>query len=219
MDKKHGLFLVFEGCDGMGKTTQAQKLAATLEKQGYPVMITREPGAEEPICKAIREMVLHNKSAIYPTTELFLFLADRAQHVAAVVRPALEAGWVVISDRFIASTHAYQGAGRNHCPAELLDQLNRFASKEIYPDYTFWLDMNIEKALARNADRGDRFQLEDVEFHRRVQMGYLNYFINQRDGTYQRIDASQSIDTVHRTVIEAVHPLLNDAKKQGWLRT
>lgn len=167
-------FLTFEGIEGCGKSTQAARLAEHLRGQGRKVVITREPGGTD-VTVEIRRILADPKSRLDPTAELMLFLADRAQHVATVIRPALDEGAVVICDRYCDSTLAYQGYGRGH-DLSWLEELNRRASHGVVPTLTLWIDCAVEVGLGRAQRRaggpGDRFEIEPLEFHGRIRRGF-----------------------------------------------
>jgi dTMP kinase len=172
-----GWFITLEGIEGSGKTTQAAILADALRSCGNQVMVTREPGGTR-AGEFIREIFLDSSISLKPTAELLLVLADRAQHVREKLLPALEAGQIVISDRYSDSTIAYQGYGRGLDP-KLVRDLNRLASDGIIPDLTIVLDCPPEIGLARTKARAesavrvrDRFEGEQLEFHRRVRDGF-----------------------------------------------
>lgn len=174
-----GYVITFEGVEGSGKSTQCRLLAEALRQAGHACVVSREPGGT-PLGERIRELLLHAPgAAITSLAELFLYLADRAQHVEEVLRPALAAGRVVLCDRFTDSTLAYQGDGRGH-DRELLRQLNHVAGKGLVPDLTLLLDLPVEVGLRRLAQRctaasraGDRLEREELAFHERVRRGYL----------------------------------------------
>ncbi len=173
-------FITFEGVEGSGKTTQIHRLKKYLTQKGIPCRITREPGGT-PIGEKIRKILLNpNFQGMVPLTELFLYEASRAQHVHEVILPLLKKGEVVLSDRFMDASIAYQGYGRK-VDLKWVERLNRLASNGIKPDITFLLDcpsdMGLKRALQRNQrlknKKGDRFEREQIEFHRRVRRGYL----------------------------------------------
>lgn len=174
------MFLTVEGVEGSGKSTLLDALAARLEAEGTPVMRTREPG-DSSLGAHIRPLVLSAGRTPDPRAELFLFLADRAQHVAEVVRPALAAGMLVLCDRYADSTIAYQGYGRG-MDIDRLQQLNDFATGGLWPDLTLLLDLPPEtgllRATRRNAATGlsrteGRFEAETLAFHERIRQGFL----------------------------------------------
>lgn len=201
--KPPGLFITFEGVEGAGKTTQIALLRDALEKEGYRVFTTREPGGN-PVAESIREVLL---SAVQPVTsraELLLFLAARAQLVEDVLRPRLLSGEIVLCDRYIDSTVAYQGHARGH-DLELVRCLNDFATGGLMPNLTLLLDLEPAIGLARQSDR-NRMEAESLEFHRRVRAGYLAEA--QRDPTrFRVIDAARSANSVHADVLAAVRSL------------
>ena len=172
---RRGLFITFEGVEGAGKSTQIRQLAASLEKEGVSVLITREPGGT-PISERIREVLLERKHyKMVSTTELLLYAAARSQHVAQCIAPALAKGQIVISDRFGDATVAYQGHGRG-LDLELIHHLNRVATDGLVPDLTIVLDVPVKVGLGRARRRRrsmDRLEMEDFEFHQRVREGYL----------------------------------------------
>ncbi len=169
-----GYLVAFEGIDGSGKSTQAGRLAERLRREGKAVTRTREPGGTE-LGRAIRRLLLDAPGAgdVEPLAELFLFAADRAQHVASVVRPGLDAGRIVISDRFCGSTLAYQGYGRGLDRADL-KRLERLATSGIAPDLTVVVDIDVRTSRERKGWRsGDRVEGGCDSFFERVRQGYL----------------------------------------------
>ena len=174
------MFLTVEGIEGAGKSTLIGLLSAELEKRGIPFLRTREPGGCA-LGAQIRPLLLNTTQKLDGRAELFLFLADRAQHVADTIRPALEAGSWVICDRYADSTIAYQGCGRG-MDEDALQQMNDWATGGLWPDLTFLLDLPAEaglaRALARNGREGltqseGRFEAEALAFHRRIREGFL----------------------------------------------
>jgi len=202
-----GLFITLEGGDGAGKSTQAELLGAWLEERGHEVVRTREPGGTE-LGLALRELLLHG-GAVGARAEALLYAADRAQHVAEVVRPALERGAVVVQDRYIDSSLAYQGAGRPLDPVEVRG-LSEWASEGLWPALTVLLDVSPELAAERRADAGaqaDRLEGETGEFHRRVREGFLELARAEPD-RFLVLDAARPVDELHAEVIARVGPLL-----------
>lgn len=173
MKKEKGLFITLEGPDGGGKTTQAQQLASWFRLYGREVLITREPGGTE-TAESIRELVLDPALQLSPETESLLQLAARADHVSQVIRPALDAGKVVLCDRFSDSTLVYQGILRD-MDLDQLRKLNDFATRSLRPDVTLLLDGDPRELLKRRNDRGivDKFELQGLAFQDRVRAGYL----------------------------------------------
>jgi len=169
-----GIFLTFEGIEGSGKTTQAQRLFHTLKKMGYSVILTREPGGP-PISEKIRKILLDLKNKrMTSLTEVFLYLASRTQHVEELILPALKIGKIVISDRFADASVAYQGAGRR-IGEERVNKLNELATLGLKPDLTILIDLPPQEGLKRvRASRLDRIEKETLGFHRRVRQAYLN---------------------------------------------
>jgi dTMP kinase len=206
------MFITLEGIEGSGKSTQLRRLADYLRQRGKTVLTTREPGGC-PIADAIRQILLHPaNTAMVPRAELLLYAAARAQHVAEVIRPALERGEVVLCDRFLDATMAYQGYGRG-LDLPLIEELNRLATGGLLPDLTLLLDMPAEEGLRRARRRNDlsateegRFEAEALEFHRRVRSGYLELAGRQR--RFRVIEASGAQDEVGRRIWDAVQASL-----------
>jgi dTMP kinase len=200
----NGLFITFEGVEGSGKTTQIEMLRKWLDTRGLSVLVTREPGGD-PAAEAIREIVLQNPVAA--RTELLLFLASRAQNVENVIRPALAAGKVVICDRFIDSSVAYQGYARG-LGRDTVASLNHFATDALLPDVTFLLDLNPEVGLGRQADR-NRMEAESLSFHQAVRKGFLA----EAENCSERIcvlDASGSFADIHFSIANYVRKILEE---------
>lgn len=210
---RRGLFVAFEGGDGSGKSTQVGLLAERLRDAGWPVTVTREPGSGH-LGGRIRELLLHG-DAIGERAEALLFAADRAEHVATVVRPALEGGHVVITDRYMDSSIAYQGAGR-HLGIEQVRALSMWATNELLPDLTVLLDAPLELATARRTGRtgqADRMEAEEADFHQRVREGFVA--LAQADpGRYLVLDASRPLDGVAADVLAAVTERLDSLGTQ-----
>lgn len=210
---RSGLFVVFEGGEGSGKSTQLELLAQALRSEGRDVVVTREPGATE-LGERIRSLLLERSSgdsgaaSPSPRAEALLYAADRAHHVATVVRPALAAGRIVISDRYIDSSLAYQGAGRT-LPVEEVAWLSAWATGGLQPDLVILLDIDPAVGLARVAGRGraDRLEAENVRFHERVRYAFLDLAAKDPK-RYVVIDATQAPEEIARQVAERVRLLL-----------
>jgi len=203
-----GVFITLEGGDGSGKTTQAELLREWLDGQGRTVVRTREPGGTE-VGVEVREIVLHHRGDISPRAEALLYAADRAHHVATVVRPALELGHVVIQDRYTDSSVAYQGAGRVLDPEEVRG-LSEWATEGLRPDLTILLDLDAEAARGRLDEartRYDRLEAEASEFHDRVRSAYLRLAQAEPD-RFLVVDATRPVDEIAATIRERVAGLL-----------
>ncbi|MGQ4387464.1 dTMP kinase [Streptomyces sp. SAS_270] len=203
-----GFFIALEGGDGAGKSTQAEALAEWIRAKGHEVVVTREPGAT-PVGKRLRSILLDVSSAgLSHRAEALLYAADRAEHVDTVVRPALERGAVVISDRYIDSSVAYQGAGRDLSPTEIA-RINRWATDGLVPHLTVLLDVSPETARERFTEAPDRLESEPLEFHTRVRSGFLTLAAAD-PGRYLIVDAGQepeSVTTVIRHRLDVMLPL------------
>ncbi|WP_431039819.1 dTMP kinase [Streptomyces sp. P9-1] len=203
-----GFFIALEGGDGAGKSTQAEALADWIRSKGHEVVLTREPGAT-PVGKRLRSILLDVSSAgLAHRAEALLYAADRAEHVDTVVRPALERGAVVISDRYIDSSVAYQGAGRDLSPTEIA-RINRWATAGLVPHLTVLLDVSPETARERFTEAPDRLESEPAEFHARVRSGFLTLAAAD-PGRYLVVDAGQepeAVTTVIRHRLDRVLPL------------
>jgi dTMP kinase len=201
-----GLFVAFEGGEGSGKSTQTAMLREWLQGQGHQVCVTYEPG-DTPVGKHLREILLgHQTGPLAPRTEALLYAADRAEHVASVVRPALQRGDVVISDRYIDSSLAYQGAGRALDVVDV-EYLSAWAAEALLPDLTVLLDVDPAVGLTRFEAPADRLEAEPLVFHQRVRDQFLA--LVQRDlKRYLVVDASVSPDAVHGLVRTRVRDLL-----------
>ncbi len=209
-----GFFLVLEGGDGAGKTTQVDALADWIRAKGHEVVVTKEPGST-PVGKRLRSILLDISSAgLSHRAEALLYAADRAEHVDTVVRPALERGAVVISDRYVDSSVAYQGAGRDLSPAEIA-RINRWATDGLVPHLTVLLDVAPETARERFTEAPDRLESEPVEFHQRVRSGFLTLAAAD-PARYLVVDAGQepeNVTTAVRHRLDQVLPLSEAEKK------
>jgi dTMP kinase len=205
------VFITLEGGEGVGKTTQQALLALQLRQAGYPCLCTREPGGTA-LGRALREILLHG-DPLTPLAELFLYAADRAEHVQKCILPALAAGQVVVCDRFTDSTLAYQGYGRG-LDLEKIRQLNHLATGGLQPHLTLWLDLPPEVGLARKASGplartglADRLEQERLEFHRRVHQGFQTLAAAEPQRIV-RIDAEGSPLEVAARIWSVVKPRL-----------
>ncbi|MCW2815453.1 MAG: Thymidylate kinase [Nocardioides sp.] len=203
-----GVFVCFEGGEGSGKSTQSGRLAAWLADDGYDVLSTFEPG-DTPVGREVRRIVLSPETgALSDRTEALLYAADKAEHVDTVVRPALERGAVVITDRYVDSTLAYQGAGRTLDVAEV-EAVARWATGGLRPHLTVVLDLAPEAGLGRFAER-DRIEGESLEFHERVRAAFVAMAAADPDH-YLVLDARADVETVEAAIRTAVGPLLAQA--------
>ena len=203
-----GLFVTLEGGDGSGKTTQAEVLESWLRGRGRTVVRTREPGGTD-VGVEVREIVLHHRGDIAPRAEALLYAADRAHHVATVVRPALARGDVVIQDRYNDSSVAYQGAGRVLDPGEVRT-LSEWATEGLVPDLTVLLDL--DPAIARGRldearTRYDRLEAEASAFHDRVRRAYLE-LAEAEPARFVVVDATRPVDAIAAAIRERVAALL-----------
>lgn len=193
-----GLFITFEGADGCGKTTQLMMLAKYLEEKGYDVLVTREPGAKG-LGEKIREILLNYDGEVSSQCEAFLFLADRAQHMDVIVKPAVEKGRIVLCDRHTDSTIAYQGYGRG-LDIKRINMLNNIATSGRKPDLTIVFDIDVETSMKRVGTQKDRLESAGIEFHNRVRNGYIE-IAHQEPERVKVVDASKSIEEIHKVVI------------------
>ena len=194
-----GLFITFEGTDGCGKTTQIELLKQYFENVGKTVLLTREPGAKG-LGTKLREILLNYDGVVSPNCESFLFLADRAQHIDTIIKPALERGEVVLCDRHTDSTIAYQGYGRQ-LDIERIKMLNKIATSGLTPDLTFVFDIDLETAKKRlNRDK-DRMESSGDDFFQRVRKGYLKIGMLEPERV-KIIDGTLSIEDIHSRIIK-----------------
>src|SRR6185312_12550554 len=199
---KRGKFITFEGGEGVGKSTQAKRLAERLERTGVPVVVTREPGGT-PVGEDVRDLILKDRPTD-PVTELLLFAAARAEHVTSVIRPALDEGTWVISDRFIDSTRVYQGKLYNLEP-ELVSLLEHYTVAPDFPDLTLILDLPASEGVERAQSRGtlSRYDAERIETHETLRKGFLEIATNEPKRCVL-IDASLPVSSVETAVWQAV---------------
>ena len=205
-EKSHpGTFVALEGGEGAGKSTQLLLLETWLRERGHEVVVTREPGAT-PAGARIRELLLDPTATLSPRAEAMLYAADRAQHVAQVVRPALERGAVVLTDRYVDSSLAYQGAGRELVRDEVA-RLSKWATEGLKPDLVVLLDVDPVLGLRRAGDSPDRIEAESLDFHRRVREGFLE-LAGQDTGRYLVVAADVPVEHVHEAVRTRLQALL-----------
>ena len=190
-----GLFITLEGGDGAGKTTQIKNIESFFEKKGLVVVHTREPGGT-PISEKLREILLDaDNTEMEPVTEMMIYAASRAQHVRELVLPALEDGQVVVCDRFLDSSIAYQAYARGL--GDMVAKVNEYATGGLAPDITFWMDIDPKAGKERVSKMGDfdRLEMEQLDFHYRVQEGYRK-ICEAEPGRVKRVDASLSVDEI-----------------------
>lgn len=209
-----GTFITFEGLDGSGKSTQLRLLANSLLAKGCEVLTTREPGGT-PVGLKLRAALLDAQEEVDPLTELLVFAADRAQHVRRVLRPAIAAGQVVISDRYADATVAYQGAGRGFSP-ELISRIIALATEGLRPDLTLLFDLEVSESSVRTrrrsegkhkAETADRLDSENAEFHGRVRDAYLRLAATEPD-RFHIVNSSGSVEDTQAQVKQIVVPFL-----------
>jgi len=205
---QNGIFITFEGTDGSGKTTQIKLVEKHIIEKGYEVVLSREPGGTK-VSELIRDLILDpSNTEIVPLTELILYAASRAQHVAQIIKPAVEAGKIVICDRFVDSSYAYQGCGRG-VDLKIVADVNRVAIDGMSPDITFFLDIDPEISIKRriNSTGADRIEQEKMDFHRRVYDGYKKMALLFPD-RIKTIDANKSIEEISSQINEYLKELL-----------
>lgn len=213
-----GAFITFEGIDGCGKSTQLRLLASELRMRGLEVISTREPGGT-PLGKRLRTVLLDPQIEVDPLAELLLFAADRAQHVRKLLRPAIESGSIVLSDRYADATAAYQGAGRNFTP-EMIATVIGIATGGLKPDMTLIFDLPVAECLARTVRRTDgenqtdRLDAEDAAFHTRVRDAYLQ-LAKSEPARVRVINASGSINETHAHVLDVVTSFLESRSRKS----
>jgi dTMP kinase len=206
------LFIVFEGGEGSGKSTQARALHRRLERNGVPAVLTFEPGGTE-LGNQVRNLIKNKKKiAILPGTELFLFAASRIQLIKEIIKPALEEGKIVICDRFSFSTLAYQGYGRQ-LSLSMVRQVNEQALQGIRPDLVILLDLPPELGFVRRKKHHDRFESMDLDFHRRVRKGYLE-MASASPEDWKIIDASLSRKSINGIIWNTVEQLLKEHERE-----
>jgi dTMP kinase len=207
LDKsKYGRLITFEGIEGCGKSTLAKELYEYLKSKNYKVIFTREPGGGK-LGEKIREILLSNEFEIPDYSELFLFLASRYDHTKNVIIPRLKEGYIVISDRYMDSTIAYQGYGRK-IDLKLLEKLNEIATLGIKPDLTFLIDLPEEISFNRLKDKVlDRIESEEIEFYKRVRFGYIEIARNE-PLRFIILDGTMELQTLKQKVFEITENLI-----------
>ena len=209
-DHGRGLFITFEGTEGVGKSTAIGLVSKYLTSLGIEHRVTREPGGT-PLAEEIRNLLLApREEPVDPTTELLMMFAARAQHLAGLIRPSLESGQWVLCDRFTDATYAYQGGGRNLNAAPVAT-LEGLVQGDLRPDRVFWLDAPVAKGMERLAERGDgrdRFETERERFFERVRAVYRERAEAQPDA-YRRIDAARPLDEVEKTLYREIDSLVD----------
>jgi dTMP kinase len=206
-----GKFISFEGIDGSGKSTQLRMLAYELQSRGMDVVTTCEPGGT-PLGRALREAFLETWESIAPMAELLAFAADRAQHVEHLIKPALDAGKVVISDRYADATYAYQGAGRGF-PEEKVLQVIDLATGGLKPELTLFFDITVDEAVRRMSARDEvhtkknRMDVEESEFYTRVRNAYLGIAASEPE-RFHVINAQRPADAIHNDVMDMITAFL-----------
>ena len=203
-----GKFISLEGGEGAGKSTQARLLAIWLRDNGYDVLATHEPGATK-IGMRLRALLLDTAhTGLSPWAEALMYAADRAEHVAAVIKPALARGTIVVTDRYVDSTLAYQGAGRK-LPLDAIREINERATGGLVPDMTFLLDLPPAAGLSRRARSADRLESEPEQFHERVRSGFLA-LAEAEPSRYLVLDAARDPSEISKEIQEVVRGLLPD---------
>lgn len=202
-----GLFITFEGGDGSGKSTQLGLLVDWLQQEGQTVAVSREPGGTE-LGLELRDIVLHRRGEIVPRAEALIYAADRAHNIATKVRPALERGEVVVQDRYLDSSVAYQGAGRVLGGGEVRE-VSLWATEGLLPDLTILLDLDETTGRARLGERTkyDRLEAEEDDFHALVRAAYLGLAAEEPD-RFLVIDAREPVDLIAEIIQQRVQPLL-----------
>ena len=198
---KKGLFVTFEGADGCGKTTQLNLLKNYLEERKYDVVLTREPGGKG-LGEKVREILLNYEGEVSDRCESFLFLADRAQNIDIIVKPAIQQGKIVLCDRHTDSTVAYQGYGRG-LDIKQIKMLNNLATGMTKPDLTFVFDVDIETSMKRVGNEKDRMESAGKEFFNRVRHGYLE-LAKQEPNRIKVIDSTKSVEEVFEHVLNII---------------
>lgn len=206
-----GFFLAIEGPDGSGKTTISKKLIDLLEQKSIPCILTREPGCNNiDTCKNIRQLILDNNSNISPITEALLFAANRSEHVEKIIRPGILNNNFIICDRYIDSSIAYQGFGRN-LGYESVMNINLFATNNLLPNLTIFIDIDpvvgIKRIKSNRNQEINRLDNETIDFHQKVYNGYLE-IIKKNNDRYVIINGEQDIDNIINEIIKEINNVL-----------
>ena len=213
-----GKFITFEGIDGSGKSTQLRMLAGALRQRSIDVITTCEPGGT-PLGRRLREAFLETEETVAPIAEFLLFAADRAQHVEFLIKPAIEEGRIVVSDRFADATFAYQGAGRGF-PESTVNEIIKLATGGLKPDLTLFFDITVENALNRMQKRTEtgeyrnRMDVESAEFYSNVRAAYLRIAKSEPD-RFRVVDANGSVEEIQAQVVQLVEPLIVLSERAG----
>lgn len=203
------LFITFEGADGCGKTTQIELVNKYLQEKGYKTLVTREPGAKG-LGEKLREILLNYEGEVSPNCESFLFLADRAQHIDCIIKPALKNNTIVLCDRHTDSTIAYQGYGRQLNIQEI-KKLNDIAVNGLKPDLTIVFDIDVETSMQRVGKTKDRMESAGMEFFNRVRNGYLE-IAKDEPNRVKVINSADTIENIHTKVVELVEEVIKANK-------
>ena len=206
MEFKKGYFITFEGADGCGKTTQIELLDKFLKEKGLKTLLTLEPGATD-LGKNLRQILLHYEKPVSDEAEMFMYLADRAQHAQMIIKPALEDKKIVLCDRYTDSTVAYQGYGREG-NIEQINILNKIATKGLKSNLTLLFDVESEIAQSRLGKTKDRLESQGIDFHKKVRNGYLE-LAKQEPERIKVINANKTIEEVFSEVKKIIGELLN----------
>lgn len=197
-----GVFITFEGIEASGKTTQINLLYDYLKSMGKNVIKTREPGGTK-IGQKIREILLSKWDEKFPyIAELLLYEADRNIHIHNIIKPSLEAGYIVLSDRYLDSTTAYQHYGRG-IDYEIVRYLNTLATDGLKPNLTFLIDIPVEISLKRLSESKDRIESEDIEFHKKLREGFLKIAENEKD-RFVVVDGTMDIMEIHKIIVDSL---------------
>lgn len=213
-----GKFITFEGIDGSGKSTQLRMLAGALRQRSIDVIATHEPGGT-PLGRRLREAFLETEETVAPIAELLLFAADRAQHVEFLIKPAIEAGRIVISDRFADATYAYQGAGRGF-PESTVNEIIHLATGGLKPDLTLFFDITVENAISRmekrieSGENRNRMDVETAGFYASVREAYLR-IAEREPKRFIVVDANGSVEEIQSRVVKLVEPLIGLSEGAG----